>query len=91
MKIICRCEDVTEEDVVKAIKEGYTTLDELKHVLRLGMGPCQGRTCIPLAARILARETGKKVSEIELQTSRPPVVPVPLGLLASGESDENDR
>ncbi|MCD6146664.1 MAG: (2Fe-2S)-binding protein [Thermoplasmata archaeon] len=90
MKIICRCEDVTEEDVVKAIKEGYTTLDELKHVLRLGMGPCQGRTCIPLAARILARETGKKVSEIELQTSRPPVVPVPLGLLASGESDKND-
>ncbi|KAA0000601.1 MAG: (2Fe-2S)-binding protein [Thermoplasmata archaeon] len=90
MKIICRCEDVTEEDVVKAIKDGYTTLDELKHVLRLGMGPCQGRTCIPLAARILARETGKKVSEIELQTSRPPVVPVPLGLLASGESDKND-
>ncbi|RLF48618.1 MAG: (2Fe-2S)-binding protein [Thermoplasmata archaeon] len=90
MKIICRCEDVTEEDVVKAIKEGYTTLDELKHVLRLGMGPCQGRTCIPLATRILARETGKKVSEIELQTSRPPVVPVPLGLLASGESDKND-
>jgi len=90
MKIICRCEDVTEEDVVKAIKDGYTTLDELKHVLRLGMGPCQGRTCIPLAARILARETGKKVSEIELQTSRPPVVPVPLGLLASEESDKND-
>jgi len=90
MKIICRCEDVTEEDVVKVIKDGYTTLDELKHVLRLGMGPCQGRTCIPLAARILARETGKKVSEIELQTSRPPVVPVPLGLLASGESDKND-
>ena len=90
MKIICRCEDVTEEDVVKAIKDGYTTLDELKHVLRLGMGPCQGRTCIPLAARILVRETGKKVSEIELQTSRPPVVPVPLGLLASGESDKND-
>ena len=90
MKIICRCEDVTEEDVVKAIKDGYTTLDELKHVLRLGMGPCQGRTCVPLAARILARETGKKVSEIELQTSRPPVVPVPLGLLASGESDKND-
>ncbi len=86
-KIICRCEDVTEEEVVEAIKKGYTTLDELKHVLRLGMGPCQGRTCIPLAARILARETGKKVSEVELQTSRPPVVPVPLGILASGEDD----
>ena len=90
MKIICRCEDITEEDIIKAIREkGCTTLDELKHLLRLGMGSCQGRTCIPLAARILARETGKKVSEIELQTSRPPVVPVPLGLLA-GEEDEND-
>ncbi len=87
MKIICRCEDVTEEDIINAIKDGCTTLDELKHVLRLGMGPCQGRTCIPMAACILSRETGKKVSEIELQTSRPPVVPVPLGTLASGEND----
>lgn len=87
MKIVCRCEDVTEDKVVEAIRNGFTTLDELKHVLRLGMGPCQGRTCIPIAARILARETGKKVSEVEIQTSRPPVIPVQLGILASGEDD----
>ncbi|MEA2054321.1 MAG: (2Fe-2S)-binding protein [Candidatus Thermoplasmatota archaeon] len=87
MKVICRCEDITEEDIINEIKNGCTTLDELKHRLRLGMGPCQGRTCIPLAARILARETGKKVEDIRLQTSRPPVVPIPLGILSSDKND----
>ncbi|RLG86368.1 MAG: (2Fe-2S)-binding protein, partial [Thermoprotei archaeon] len=46
--IICRCEDITLDDVEKAIENGYTDLESLKRVLRIGMGPCQGRTCIPL-------------------------------------------
>ena len=40
--IICRCEDITQEQIEQAIDEGYTTLEELKRKLRLGMGPCQG-------------------------------------------------
>ncbi len=80
MRVVCRCEDVTYEDVVKAIREGYRDLESLKRKLRIGMGPCQGRTCIPIVARILARETGKKVEEIVLPTRRPPAKPVPLGL-----------
>ncbi len=86
MIVICRCEDVTEEDIIKEIKNGCTTLEELKQRLRLGMGPCQGRTCMMLALRILARELEKKAGEINLPKNRPPVNPVPLGLLA-GEND----
>jgi len=87
MKIVCRCEDVTEEDIIKEIRNGCTTLEELKQRLRLGMGSCQGRTCLMLALRILAKETGKGAEEISLPPNRPPVVPVPIGLLA----DEYDR
>jgi bacterioferritin-associated ferredoxin len=76
---------VTEGDIVEAIKEGYTTLEELKRKLRLGMGPCQGRTCCRLAAQILARELGKNVEEIDWPTARPPTVPVALGILSSEE------
>jgi len=83
--IICRCEDITEEDVIKAIDQGYTDIEELRKKLRIGMGPCQGRVCIQLVTRILEKKTGKKVSKIPLPTSRPPEIPVPLGTLASDD------
>jgi NAD(P)H-nitrite reductase large subunit len=83
--IVCRCEDVTLEDVEKAIDEGYTDLEELRKKLRIGIGPCQGRVCIQIIMKILERKTGKKVSKRDLPTSRPPIVPVSLGTLASDE------
>ena len=57
--IICRCKDITLEDVERAIDEGTTDLETLKRRLGLGMGPCQGRTCIPLVLGILARKLKK--------------------------------
>jgi NAD(P)H-nitrite reductase large subunit len=89
-KIVCRCEDITEEDVLKAIDEGYTDLEELRKKLRIGMGPCQGRVCIQLVAKILQKRTGKKLSQIVLPTSRPPLVPVSLGTLASDEDEKKN-
>ena len=80
--IVCRCEDLTEQDVIDAIHEGYTDLEELRRKLRIGMGPCQGRVCITLVKKILERETGEKVSETSYPTNRPPLIPVSLGALA---------
>ncbi len=85
--IICRCEDVTEADIVAAIEDGCRTLDGLKHRLRLGMGPCQGRTCLTLAARILARETDRSIEKLRWQTARPPAVAVSLGTLGGDRDD----
>ena len=82
---ICRCEDLTQFEIEEAIEEGYTTLEELKCKLRLGMGPCQGRSCLSLTRRILCKKTKKKTEEIIMPASRPPVVPVSLGTLASDE------
>ena len=86
--MICRCEDITEEDIVDAIEDGYDELETLKRHLRLGMGPCQGKTCIPLAERILARETGKSAEEMDEPTSRPPSQPVSFGLLGQGDDED---
>ena len=85
--VVCRCEDITEEDVLRAIDEGYTDLEELRKKLRIGMGPCQGRVCIQLVTKILEKKTGKKVGKTSLPKNRPPLVPVPLGTLAS-DADE---
>lgn len=80
--IICRCEDVTYGEIVDAISAGLTTTEEIKRVLRCGMGPCQGRTCSRLIARIIADETGTKVADVPYPAVRPPSRPVEIGTLA---------
>jgi len=86
--IVCRCEDITEKEVIKTIEEGYTDLEELRKKLRIGMGPCQGRVCIPMVIKILEKKTGKKVSKTSIPTSRPPINPVPLGTMASDKDEK---
>lgn len=57
-RIICRCETVTEGEIVKAIHQNpkATTIDALKRRLRSSMGRCQGGFCTPFVSEILARE-----------------------------------
>ena len=52
--IICRCEDVTLKQIHDLMDQGYTTFEDLKRLLRVGMGPCQGNTCGHLIQRELA-------------------------------------
>ncbi len=80
--IVCRCEDLTKEEIIEAINQGYTDLEELRRKLRIGMGPCQGRVCLPLVKKILEQETGKTVKQDSFPTFRPPLIPVSLGSLA---------
>ena len=56
--VICRCEMVTEGEIVEAIHRGATTLDGIKFRTRAGMGRCQGGFCTPRVVKILARELG---------------------------------
>ena len=86
---ICRCEDLTKEEIEQAIDDGYTTLEELKCRLRLGMGPCQGRGCLLLTRRILCQKTGKSNEDVTLPPSRPPTIPISIGILASDKHEKN--
>jgi len=54
--VVCRCETVTEGEIVEAIKSGATTMDGVKYRARAGMGRCQGGFCSPRVAKILSRE-----------------------------------
>jgi len=62
--IICRCEMVSEEEIVEAIKRGHTTLDGIKFFTRAGMGRCQGGFCTYRILKIIMRETGLPFDKI---------------------------
>lgn len=65
-RIICRCETVTEGDLLDALDSPIpaVTIDMMKKRLRAGMGRCQGGFCSPRVASIIAERTGKSLSEI---------------------------
>jgi bacterioferritin-associated ferredoxin len=86
--IVCRCEDLTLEDIRRLIRQGYTSLDEIRRVSRCGMGPCQGKTCRELVLGELARYLGKDISDLRMPTFRPPTKPVKLALIARGDQHE---
>lgn len=64
--VICRCETVTEAEIVDAIhgKIPARTVDAVKRRTRAGMGRCQGGFCGPRVVEILARELGLDEMEI---------------------------
>ena len=64
--IICRCEMITEGEIIDAIKRplGAKSLDAVKRRTRAGMGRCQAGFCSPRTMEILARELGVDMSEI---------------------------
>ena len=68
-RVICRCENITEGDIVDSIKRkaGAATLDGVKRRCRAGMGRCQGGFCAPKVQQILARELNKPLEEIVLE------------------------
>ena len=64
--IVCRCETISEGEIVSAIhtNPGATDIDGVKKRTRSGMGRCQGGFCQPFVAEILARELGKNLLDI---------------------------
>ena len=65
--IICRCESVTEGEILAAIRQNpkATTLDGVKRRTRAGMGRCQGGFCTSFITGILARELGIPETEVK--------------------------
>ncbi len=51
---ICHCEDITEQQLIDVVGDRkYISVDELKHITRMGMGPCRGKRCIARARQVL--------------------------------------
>lgn len=64
--IICRCEMITEGEIIDSINRplGAKSLDGVKRRTRAGMGRCQSGFCSPRTIEILARERGVDPAEI---------------------------
>ena len=64
--IICRCEQITEGEIIRALRENpkATDIDGVKRRTRAGMGRCQGGFCQPYVAEIIARETGATLESV---------------------------
>jgi D-hydroxyproline dehydrogenase subunit alpha len=87
--VVCRCEEVTAGAIRTAVRAGATQLNDLKAWTRVGMGRCQGRVCGSIAAQIVAQEANIPVAAVGDFTARPPLKPVPLGVIA-GPAPESE-
>ena len=65
-KVVCRCETVTEGEIVDCITRplGAKDMDGVRRRTRAGMGRCQSGFCTPRIVQILSRELGEDVTEI---------------------------
>lgn len=85
--IICRCEEVSLEDIKETAKKYKGTAREIKLRTRVGMGYCGGRTCRPAVDAILYDVTGENPThDIPLKV-QPPVRPISVTNLGGKIAD----
>lgn len=84
--LICRCMEVSKQEILDVIHDGADTVDGVKRRTHACMGLCQGKTCGRLVQQMVASETGRSPAEITPQKSRMPVRPVKLSVFG-GEDD----
>jgi thioredoxin reductase/Fe-S-cluster-containing hydrogenase component 2 len=86
--IICRCERVTKKEIVDYIKKtGTKDINAVKATLRVGMGPCGGKTCTELVMRIF-RELGIDLKDVEPPVDRPFTQEVSLKAFIRGDDTQ---
>lgn len=69
-RIVCRCEQVSEGEIIEAIRRGARTVAGVKYRTRAGMGRCQRNFCGPRLIELLARELNIAVSDVCLKGPR---------------------
>jgi len=76
--VICRCEDITKGEILRAVDQGARDINQIKSWTRLGMGPCQGRTCQYSTSKIVAEYLNCEIDDLGYLAGRSPIRPVPL-------------
>ena len=77
-KLVCRCENVTEAEIIAAIRDGHTTLDGIKFATRAGTGRCQAGFCTSRVMEIIHRETGIPFDKITKKGKGSEIAPYPI-------------
>lgn len=79
-RLACACRGISTDAAYRAIGAGWSTVDAVKRATRIGFGPCQGRRCVPWLAARLELDPADRLAQF---TARPPLVPVPISVLAA--------
>ncbi len=79
--IVCRCERVSKKEIIEQIRAGVRDMNQLKAILKTGLGACGGKTCRELILGLF-REEGIALEEITPFTLRPFEAEVPLGAMS---------
>jgi bacterioferritin-associated ferredoxin len=82
--LLCRCEEITVDEIRRAIESGARTINDVKRQTRAGMGVCQGIYCVAEIAKTLASLTGIPPDDIAALTARPPVRLTPVARMTDG-------
>lgn len=82
-QFLCRCEEIDDDEIRRAIAAGARTIDAVKRRTRAGMGLCQGIACVPAIAALLRAEEDEGAVPFAPLTARPPVRPITLDQLAA--------
>ena len=83
--VVCRCEEVTADELRHAMAGGGASLAALKRATRAGMGACAGRFCGATVARLCGAS-----DESGFAAPRVPLRPVPAGLLLADRDEPQD-
>lgn len=81
--------DVTDEDIALAVREGYRSVEHVKRYTTLGMGTDQGKTSNAVGFAHIAAALGADIAAVGTTSFRPPYVPVALGALAGMEGGKH--
>ncbi len=74
--LVCKCEKITEQEIIEAIKGpvGSDTIKGIKKRARAGSGLCQGGYCENTVLKIIAKQTGKKLTEVNYYAEDTPIL-----------------
>ncbi|ANH05561.1 NAD(P)/FAD-dependent oxidoreductase [Shinella sp. HZN7] len=81
--VACRCEEVSVGAIREAAALGVAGPNQMKTMLRCGMGPCQGRMCAATVTELLADAQQRHPADVGTYRLRPPIKPVPLCEIAA--------
>ncbi len=85
-RVICACEDVTEQDFEASLARGFRDVESVKRYTGFGTGFCQGKSCLALASDWLVGH-GLSAAQAMAFTPRPPSQPTELRCFAALEPD----
>ena len=80
--IVCRCEEVTADQIRKALESGLLNPNQVKAQTRCGMGPCQGRMCGLTLSEMIADHEKGNIAKADYFRIRPPLKPITLEQLS---------